>query len=97
MDGPGVDRGPWTSRLRITCSYLDPAKDVFFSGGGNFQAKLKRTTQQAVLVLMFVASALFFCHFGVMFSIADLLHFSASCFLARRKKKTSFQGPGMDR
>ena len=41
-------------------TYLDPAKDVFFSGEGNFQAKLKKPTQQTVLVSIFVTSALFF-------------------------------------
>ena len=55
-------------------TYLDPAKDVFFSGEGNFQAKLKKPTQQTVLVSIFVTSALFFCHFCVIL---------ASCFLSR--------------
>ena len=66
--------------------YLDPAKDVFFSGEGNFQAKLKKPTQQTVLVSIFVTSALFLSllrHFGVMFSIPNLLHVSASCFLVQ--------------
>ena len=61
-----------------------PRKRRFcFSGGGNFQAKLKRTTQQTVLVSMFVTSVTS----ALIFVTANLLFFSASCFLARRKNK----------
>ena len=73
---------------------LDPAKDVFFSGEGNFQAKLKNSHNKQfwcrfLLLLRCFLSLL--RHFGVMFSIANLLHVSASCFLARRKKRHRFR------
>ena len=55
----------------------------FFSGEGNFQAKLKKPTQQTVLVSIFVTSALFFVT-----SASFWRHVFS-------EKKTSFQGPGI--
>ena len=86
---------------RICCAYyiyLDPAKDVFFSGEGNFQAKLKKPTQQTVLVSIFVTSALFFVTSASFWRHVFYREFAACfcvMFSGETEKKTSFQGPGI--
>ena len=78
--------------------YLDPAKDVFFSGEGNFQAKLKKPTQQTVLVSIFVTSALFFVTSASCWRHVFYREFAACfcvMFSGETEKKTSFQGPGI--
>lgn len=79
--------------------YLDPAKDIlFFSGEGNFQAKLKKPTQQTVLVSIFVTSALFFVTSASFWRHVFYREFAACfcvMFSGETEKKTSFQGPGI--
>ena len=70
----------------------------FFSGEGNFQAKLKKPTQQTVLVSIFVTSALFFVTSASFWRHVFYREFAACfcvMFSGETEKKTSFQGPGI--
>ena len=95
--GPANPSNPPSEKDSIHI-YLDPAKDVFFSGEGNFQAKLKKPTQQTVLVSIFVTSALFFVTSASFWRHVFYREFAACfcvMFSGETEKKTSFQGPGI--
>ena len=69
--------------------YLDPAKDVFFLVRAIFRRSSKNPHNKQFWCRFLSLLRCFLSllrHFGVMFSIANLLHVFASCFLARRKK-----------
>ena len=71
-----------------------PRKRRISSGEGNFQAKLKKTHNKQFWYRFLSLLRCFLSllhHFGVMFSIANMLHVSASCFLARRKNRHRFR------
>ena len=75
-----------------------PRKRRIFSGEGNFQAKLKKPTQQTVLVSIFVTSALFFVTSASFWRHVFYREFAACfcvMFSGETEKKTSFQGPGI--
>ena len=75
-----------------------PRKRRIFSGEGNFQAKLKKPTQQTVLVSIFVTSALFFVTSASFWRHVFYREFTACfcvMFSGETEKKTSFQGPGI--
>ena len=69
---------------------------TYFSGEGNFQAKLKKNTQQTVLVSIFFTFALFFVSSASFWRHVFYREFAACfcvMFSGETGKKTSFQGP----
>ena len=76
-----------------------PRKRRIFPGGGNFQAKLKQPTQQAVLASVCFTYALVFVTSASSFWCRVFYREFAAClsvvFSGEAERKTSFQGPGI--